>query len=133
MLVLAAGGLGILITVWIADNFGNWAAGAFWLMLFGAAMLLAGVGVAGLIQRWTLNAIVDFQAADDRGEVARANVIREMVRGQREFDKDVRRAALPLARQQAYVITERRQLEAQNKPTGDDFYDALPIGDDDEL
>lgn len=129
--ILAIGILIYAITMWIVDNFGELAAGAFWLMLFGAIMLLLGVVVSGWVQRNTLNAMVDFQAADDRGEIARANVIKEMIRGQREFDRDVRRAALPLARQQAHVITERKQLEAQNRATRntDDWY-VLPDVED---
>lgn len=131
--IFAIGGLIYFVTSWISDNFGEIAAGAFWLMLFGALMLFLGVLIAGLIQRWTLNGIVDFQAADDRGEIARANVIKEMIRGQREFDRDVRRAALPLAKQQAHVIEERRQLEAQNRAAQDtdDWY-VLPEVDDEQ-
>lgn len=118
--ILALGGLIYMITTWISDNFGTEIAAGFWLMLFGAFMLFLGVLIAGMIQRWTLNGIVDFQAADDRGEVARQNVVREMIRGQREFDRDVRRAALPLAKQQAHVITERKQLEMQGKAAQDE-------------
>lgn len=128
--ILALGGLIYMITTWISDNFSPTAAAFFWLMLFGAIMLFVGVLIAGMIQRWTLNGIVDFQAADDRGEIARANVIREMIRGQREYDRDVRRAALPLAKQQAHVITERKQLEMQNKAT--DEYDQWYALDEDD-
>lgn len=130
--IFAIGGLIYFVTSWISDNFGELAAGAFWLMLFGALMLFLGVLIAGMIQRWTLNALVDFQDADDRGEVARANVVREMIRSQREFDKDVRRAASPLARQQAQVIDQRRQLEAQNRAAQetDDWYVLPEVGDE---
>lgn len=115
ILIGAIGGILYGVTSWIEDRFGRMMAGAFWLMLFGALMLFLGVLIAGMIQRWTINGIVGFQEADDRGEVARANVIREMIRGQREFDRDVRRAAMPLARQQAGVMVERKQLEMQQQ------------------
>lgn len=115
ILIGAIGGILYGVTSWIEDRFGEMVAGAFWLMLFGALMLFLGVLIAGLIQKWTINGIVDFQAADDRGEVARANVVREMVRGQREYDRDVRRMVMPLAKQQAIVMAERKQLEAKQE------------------
>jgi hypothetical protein len=114
---------------WIQENFGEIGVVVAGLSILLCVALCFGALIAWLIQRTTLNAIVDFQAADDRGEVARANVYREMMRGEREFSKDVRRAALPLAKQQAHYITERKQLEwkRQHDTEEDDWY-ALPGG-----
>lgn len=119
----------ILATWWIEENFGEVGVVAAWLSILLCLALCVGALIAWLIQRTTLNALVDFQAADDRGEVARANVYREMLRGEREFSKDVRRAAMPLAKTQAQYLTERKQLEwkRQHDTEEDDWY-ALPNG-----
>lgn len=70
------------------------------------AILVVVLGIFALLVllvAWIFNLatrnIVNFQAADDRGEAARMNAIREMMRNNREYDKDVRRLALPMARQ----------------------------------
>lgn len=129
--IATIGGCVFLLSSWIESRFGAVYVAAFWLMILLCVAMFVGVLIAGMVQRWTLHGIIGFQEADDRGEVARANVYREMVRAQREFDKDVRRAALPLAKQQATVLEERRLLEAQRskESSGDDWY-VIPEGDD---
>lgn len=129
--ITAIGGCIFLLSSWIENRFGAVYVAAFWLMILLCIAMFVGVLIAGMVQRWTLDGVIGFQEADDRGEVARANVYREMVRAQREFDKDVRRAALPLAKQHALAIEERRLLEAQRvkESDGDDWY-VIPEGDD---
>lgn len=131
--VAAIGGCIFLLSIWIESRFGAVYVAAFWLMVLLCVAMFVGVLIAGMVQRWTLHGIIGFQEADDRGEVARAHVYREMVRGQREFDKDVRRAALPLAKQHAMVLQERHMLEAQRVQANseDDWY-AIPEADDDD-
>jgi len=109
--VFVVAGAAFGISYWIETRFGATYVMVVWGGLALCIAMFVGVLIAGMVQRWTLNGIVDFQAADDRGEVARFGAIKEVLRGQREFDRDVRRAALPLAKNQAYVITERQRLE----------------------
>ena len=54
----------------------------------------------------TINGIVDFQAADDRGEVARARVLQEVVRSDRDYAKEVGRLAARFGQDQAKAITD---------------------------
>ena len=127
--VIAVGGVIFGVSYWIQTQFGANYVAAFWLMILLCIAMFVGVLIAGMVQRTTLNGIVDFQAADDRGEVARFGAIKEVLRGQREFERDVRRAALPLAKNQAYVLTERQRLEDTRHrietTAADDWY-ALP-------
>ena len=117
------------LSYWIESRFGANYVAAFWLMILLCIAMFVGVLIANMVQRTTLNGVIDFQAADDRGEVARFGAMKEMMRGQREFERDVRRAALPLAKNQAYVINERQRLEDTRQrietDAADDWY-ALP-------
>lgn len=84
------------------------------------------VGIVKLIASIYGNAtshIINFQAADDRGEVERLRITRELMRSDREYDKDVRRLAVPVARQLARQLPVAKQVEP------DDFY-RLPVYDD---
>ena len=70
----------------------------------------------------TINGIVDFQAADDRGEVARARVYQEIMRG----DRDTMKIAANFGREQAKAIAaaERATWEIEQRPTPALSYDA---------
>lgn len=128
--LVTIGGAVFGISQWIEDRFGPQYVAAFWLGVLFLVAYMLGQWRAGAIQKQTLDAIVDFQAADDRGEVARMGVFREIARSGREFDKDVRRAALPLARHHAAALTERHLLEAERKaPEVDNWY-VLPEVED---
>ena len=137
---LTVGGVVFGISYWLESRFGASSVLVVWGGLGLCIAMFVGILIAGMVQRWTLNGIVDFQAADDRGEVARFGAIKEVLRGQREFERDVRRAALPLAKNQAYVINERQRLEDTRHrietTAADDWY-ALPdhagveVSDDD--
>lgn len=63
----------------------------------------------------TINGIVDFQAADDRGEVARMNAWRQVTKN----DGDMVRIAAKFAQEQAKAITaaERASWEIEQRPT----------------
>jgi len=137
--VLAVAGLVFGISYWLESRFGATSVLVVWGGLGLCVAMFVGILIAGMVQRWTLNGIVDFQAADDRGEVARFGAIKEVLRGQREFERDVRRAALPLAKGQAYVIAERQRLEDTRRQIAVDDADswyALPdnveVSDDGE-
>ena len=70
----------IALVVWLRYEFGaTWAAAGL-LLLFGTIAIVVGQLLSLATQRATLNAIVDFQAADDRGEVARAKMLTEVIR-----------------------------------------------------
>lgn len=120
----------VLVSSWIESRFGPVWVVAVWAALGLCAAMFVGVLIAGMVQRWTLNGLVDFQAADDRGEIARANVMREMVRGANRYEQDLRRLAAPIAKQQAAAMTERYMLSAERKQDarGDSWYQ-LPEGD----
>lgn len=84
----------IALVVWLRYEFGaTWAAAGL-LLLFGTIAIVVGQLLSLATQRATLNAIVDFQAADDRGEVARANMWRELIRGQNKMAIDDNKHAL---------------------------------------
>lgn len=77
----------------------------------------------------TINGIVDFQAADDRGEVARAKVYQEIMRG----DRDTMKIAANFGREQAKAIAaaERATWEIEQRPTpaltyNADAWDVVP-------
>ncbi len=63
------------------------------------------------------------QESNDRADVAKFNALREGMRADREYDKDVRRLALPVARQLARPAPQSKAVEQ------DDFYQ-LPVYDD---
>ena len=68
------------LIVWLRYEFGSISAVTGLLLLFGVVTLIVGWLLSLATQRATLNAIVDFQAADDRGEVARAKMLTEVIR-----------------------------------------------------
>ena len=82
------------LIVWLRYEFGSISAVTGLLLLFGVVTLIVGWLLSLATQRATLNAIVDFQAADDRGEVARANMWRELIRGQNKMAIDDNKHAL---------------------------------------
>lgn len=80
-ILLVIVGIGVGVSAWMQANYGADSVLAFWAMVFVIVGIVAGWGMSLRTQRATLNAIVDFQAADDRGEVARAKVLQEVMRG----------------------------------------------------
>ncbi len=124
-------GFVVLVSNWIESRFGPVWVVAIWAALGLCVAMFVGVLIAGMVQRWTLNGLVDFQAADDRGEIARANTMREIVRGANQYEKDLRRLAMPIAKQQALAMQERYALQAERKQgdTGNSWYQ-LPDGGD---
>ena len=85
MLIIVGAGFGI--SSWIQANYGASAV----LMVWGGFILIGGIfagwGMALKTQKATLENIVDFQSADDRGEVARAKVLQEVVRSTWQGEK----------------------------------------------
>lgn len=69
------------ISAWVQANWGANAVAGVWAVIGAAGALFAGWGLSLKTQRATLNAIIDFQEADDRGEVARAKLLTEVVKG----------------------------------------------------
>lgn len=82
------------LVAWLRYEFDPTLAAVALLALFGVVVFAAGALLSLASQRATLNAIVDFQAADDRGEVARANMWRELIRGQNKMAIDDNKHAL---------------------------------------
>ncbi len=68
------------ISAWVQANWGANAVAGVWAVIGAAGTLFAGWGLSLKTQRATLNAIIDFQEADDRGEVARAKLLTEVVK-----------------------------------------------------
>ena len=69
------------ISAWVQANWGANAVAGVWAVIGAAGALFAGWGLSLKTQRATLDAIIDFQEADDRGEVARARLLTEVVKG----------------------------------------------------
>lgn len=86
-ILLVIVGVGFGISSWIQTNYGASAV----LMVWGGVILIGGIfagwGMSLRTQRATLELIVDFQSADDRGEVARAKVLQEVVRSTWQGEK----------------------------------------------
>lgn len=93
---------------------------AFGVALFFVVVVM--LVVAYINNRATQN-IISFQAADDMGETARMNMMREVVKGNNNYDKDVRRLALPVARQLARPASRAKEVEQ------DDFYELSMYAD----
>lgn len=68
------------LIAWLRYEFDPTLAAVALLALFGVVVFAAGALMSLASQRATLNAIVDFQAAADRGEVARARMMTEVIR-----------------------------------------------------
>lgn len=104
LLVIVSVGFGV--SAWMQANYGPDSVLAFWAMVFILSGVFAGWGMSLRTQRATLNAIVDFQAADDRGEVARAKVLQEVVRGSWRGDAFAasRQAKLPAPQETALTV-----------------------------
>lgn len=80
IVVLAVLGALVGLVAWLRYEFDPTLAAVALLALFGVVVFAAGALMSLASQRATLNAIVDFQAADDRGEVARARMLTEVIR-----------------------------------------------------
>lgn len=82
-IVILVGGLALLVSWWIQEHFGETAVAATWIIV---VLLLVFFGSWWMNQRTmqiSFNAIIDFQSADDRGEVARQQVKLENARSDR--------------------------------------------------
>lgn len=73
------------LVAWLRYEFSPSTAAIALLALFGVIVFAAGSVLSLATQRATLNAIVDFQAADDRGEVERFRTMREYIKGQNKL------------------------------------------------
>lgn len=126
-------GFVVLVSSWIESRFGPVWVVAVWAALGLCVAMFVGVLIAGMVQRWTLTGIVDFQAADDRGEIARTQMLREMLRGTNQYERDLRRLAGPIAKQQALAMQERLAFQAERKQndTDDSWYQLSDGGSDD--
>ena len=136
--VLSVGVFVFGISYWLESRFGASSVLVVWGGLGLCIAMFVGVLIANLVQRTTLNGIIDFQAADDRGEIARRAVEKEKIKGQNRYDQDVRRAAIVLAKTQAHAIVERGRLEdTRHRIEADDadsWYalpDNIEVSDDD--
>lgn len=76
--------LAALVT-WLRYEFSPSLAAIALLALFGVIVFAAGSLLSLANQRATLSAIVEFQAADDRGETERFRAMREYIRGQNKL------------------------------------------------
>jgi hypothetical protein len=105
-ILLVIVGVGFGISAWIQANYGASAV----LMVWGGFILISGIfagwGMSLRTQRATLENLVDFQSADDRGEVARAKVLQEVVRStwQGEKQRYNEQPSLPAPQQQRYAL-----------------------------
>lgn len=85
IVVLAVIAALVCLVAWLRYEFSPTLAAVALLALFGVVVFAAGALLSLASQRATLSAIVEFQAADDRGEVARARMLTEVVRGQNKL------------------------------------------------
>ena len=83
-LLLALAGIGFVISMGIQSMFGDIYVGVFWICLVIIGSIFVGQLWALKLFRAGGKLIVDFQAADDRGEVARQKVNLEGAKAQRE-------------------------------------------------
>ena len=83
-ILLGVAGIGFVVSTGIQSMFGDVYVGVFWICLVVIGSIFCGWGMSLRTQRATLEAIIDFQAADDRGEVARQRVNLESAKTQRE-------------------------------------------------
>jgi len=74
-------------------------------------MFAGAVRMVTSVHNNTIQGIVDFQAADDRGEVARSKVLAEVVRGASRNGQDATRLAQQMTR--GMLQTERAAIRAQ--------------------
>jgi hypothetical protein len=94
------------LVVWIRHDFGAQTAAITLLALSLVIAVTIGIVLALMVQRTTLNAIVDFQAADDRGEIARSRMLTEVVRNAGRIEHEAQR------QQNWYERLTQKQLPA---------------------
>ena len=109
-ILLAVAGIGFVVSTGIQSMFGDVYVGAFWLVILVLGSFFGSQWWALKLFRAGGELIVDFQAADDRGEVARQRVTLESAKSQREQMQ----AAIWAAKQDGPQITvsEPRRLSA---------------------
>ena len=109
-ILLALAGIGFVISLGIQQMFGDIYVGVFWICLVIIGSIFVGQLWALKLFRAGGELIVEFQAADDRGEVARQRVNLESAKSQREQMQ----AAIWAAKQDGPQITvsEPRRLSA---------------------
>lgn len=78
LILLIATGFGV--SYWIQIHYGHDAVAFFWISIVLLLVLFLAWWMNQRSTRMAFDAIIDFQAADDRGEVARARVLQEVVR-----------------------------------------------------
>ena len=83
-ILLALAGIGFVISLGIQQMFGDIYVGVFWICLVIIGSIFVGQLWALKLFRAGGELIVEFQAADDRGEVARQRVNLESAKTQRE-------------------------------------------------
>lgn len=116
-ILVVIAGIGLGISAWMQNNYGADSVLVFWGLFLILAGIFGGWGMSLKTMRIVLNSIIDFQAADDRGEVARAKVLQEVVRGSWRGD--------------AFAANQQAKLPAPQVPmlTVDWNQAALPVAE----
>lgn len=104
-ILVVIAGIGLGISAWMQNNYGSDSVLAFWGLFLILAGIFGGWGMSLKTMRIVLNSIIDFQAADDRGEVARAKVLQEVVRGSWRGDAFAANHQAKLPAPQAPMLT----------------------------
>lgn len=107
LLVIVGAGYGI--SAYLDAEFGSFAVVAVWFFITNLATAFGVWKLALASFRVGGDAIVDFQAADDRGEVARARVLQEVVKstwqGERQrYNESPTMPLLPVQQQSALTV-----------------------------
>lgn len=120
IVVLAVLAALVALVAWLRYEFSANIAAVALLALFGVVVLAIGQLLSLATQRATLNAIVDFQAADDRGEVARSRLLTEVVRQSGKIAQKDNAEEWRVLRQQPAIeapdvwISPQRQITQQS-------------------